>query len=181
MYRSVLDYFHTPDVPLVEPQPRLHIYCDGACVANGRRGAKAAYGVSVQKKGQEIQTLQARLSPTEPHTNQRAELRGMWESMKLAMNSVEGADIYTDSEYAMKCLQEWAPGWAARGWKKADGEVVQHQDILKPMYDIWRQRGTKIRLFHVRSHTGYQDLHSRGNERADTLARTALFPSESVE
>jgi ribonuclease HI len=175
MYRSVLDYFRETNVmePIVS-QPRAHIYCDGACVANGKRGAKASWGMTVQREGREIQTKSGALGLQEQHTNQRAELKGLYEAMKYAITTDTGADIHTDSEYAIKCLQEWCPTWASRGWKKADGDAVLHQDLLKPMYDLWRQRGIKIRLFHVRSHTGHSDLHSRGNERADMLAKNAL-------
>jgi ribonuclease HI len=174
MYRSVLDYFRNPDdMAGTHEVSRHHIYCDGACIANGKRGARASYGISIQENGVEKRAISALLTPTDPQTNQRAELLALYESMKVAMTT-NGSDIYTDSEYAMNCLQEWSPRWAARGWKKADGGPVLHQDLLKPMFDIWRNRGTKIRLFHIKAHTGHSDIHSKGNERADALARMAL-------
>ncbi len=154
---------------------RLMIYCDGACSANGRRGAKAGFGVSVRNAdGSERTHVSCPLSPSEQQTNQRAELRGLQWSIEFALKSEGGADIFTDSEYAMKCLQEWGPGWSARGWKKADGSPVQHQDLLRPMLDMWRGRGNKVRIFHVSAHTGRQDAHSRGNARADELAVASI-------
>jgi ribonuclease HI len=172
---SILDYFKAEATgePVVV-QTRLQIYSDGACVANGRRGAQAAFGVAVFKNGREVMAFSDLLDRSELHTNQRAELRGLMKAMEIASVSEEGADIHTDSQYAMDCLQEWAPRWVAKGWRKADGEPVQNQDILKPMWDMWKVRGTKIRLFHVQSHTGRSDAHSRGNERADQLATYAL-------
>jgi ribonuclease HI len=154
---------------------RLLIYCDGACSANGRRGAKAGFGVSVRNAdGSEKTHVSCPLSPSEQQTNQRAELRGLQWSIEFALKSEGGADIFTDSEYALKCLQEWGPGWSARGWKKADGSPVQHQDLLRPMLDMWRGRGAKVRIFHVSAHTGRQDAHSRGNARADELAVASI-------
>jgi ribonuclease HI len=172
---SILDYFKAETTGVVfEPKERLQIYSDGACTANGRRGAQAAFGVAVFKNRKEVHSLSELLGNREEHTNQRAELRGLWKAMEIASMSEEGADIHTDSQYAMDCLQEWAPRWASKGWKKADGFPVQNQDLLKPMWEIWKTRGTKIRLFHVRSHTGRADAHSRGNERADELATGCL-------
>jgi ribonuclease HI len=94
--------------------------------------------------------------------------------MEIAALSEEGADIHSDSMYALDCLQSWSARWAAKGWRKADGEPVLNQDILRPMWEIWKSRGTKIRLFHVDAHTGRTDAHSRGNERADALATAAI-------
>jgi ribonuclease HI len=90
------------------------------------------------------------------------------------MELPEGADIHTDSEYAMKCFLEWGAGWAARSWRKADGKEVLHQDILRPMWETWKRRGNHIRLHHVSAHTGRTDIHSKGNARADALAVASI-------
>lgn len=189
--RSILDFFGSsastssastsqqpkkpasPTSSLPSSSPLL-IYCDGACAANGRRGAKAGYGVSVWSNGVEIEALSKPLAADEPQTNQRAELRGLQVALEKAMGSVGGAEIHTDSKYALDCLQAWAPRWAANGWRKADGQAVLHQDILKPMWATWKSRGAGVRLFHVSAHTGRSDAHSRGNARADELATGAI-------
>jgi ribonuclease HI len=172
--KSILSYFHTPTNSVVtrsDSTSRLQIYCDGACRANGRKGAKAGYGVSVQREGKELQAISKALDPSEPQTNQRAELRGLQKALEFG--KAEGADIYTDSEYGRKCLESWAATWAAKGWRKADGSAVLHQDILRPMWDMWKARGS-TRLFHVSAHTGHGDAHSKGNERADALATQSI-------
>ena len=177
---SILDYFtgavgsaESPQVGVV-PVARLQIYTDGACVGNGSRRARAAYAVVIFKDGREVQAMAEPLRPTETHTNQRAELWAVLRAMEIAAASEEGADIHTDSKYTMDCLQEWAARWAAKGWRKADGDPVLNQDILRPMWEMWKCRGSKMRLFHVSAHTGRMDAHSRGNERADGLATGAL-------
>jgi ribonuclease HI len=179
---SILDYFRAEVTgePVII-QTRLQIYSDGACTANGRRGAQAAFGVAVFKNGKEVLAFSDILARSELHTNQRAELRGLLKAMEIASVSEEGADIHTDSQYSLDCLQEWAPRWVAKGWRKADGESVQNQDILKPMWELWKNRGNKIRLFHVQSHTRRTDAHSRGNERADQLATGALRDNRDHE
>jgi ribonuclease HI len=186
--KSIADYF-TMSTPPVDTTPNfttdtvptsrapLLIYCDGACSANGRRGAKAGYGVSVwttTSPRKEIATQSVRLDPTEPQTNQRAELQGLADALRRATEHPDGADIYTDSQYAINCLQTWGAGWAAKGWRKADGAPVLHQDILRPMWEMWKRRGPHIQLHHVAAHTGRADMHSRGNARADELATKSL-------
>lgn len=181
---SLMDYFGTAtgvatatkspleSMPIARQKAR--IYCDGACTANGRRGARAGFGgLLIHADGTE-ETVSEALNTTEQQTNQRAELRGLQWAFGKAMGLPEGADIYTDSEYAMKCFTEWGAGWAVRGWRKSDGKDVLHQDILKPMWETWKRRGNQIRLHHVSAHTGRGDIHSKGNARADVLATSSL-------
>lgn len=178
---SVLDYFGTSSASNKSLQESLpaattkgRIYCDGACSANGRRGAKAGFGAVLIHADGTQETVSEALDPAEQQTNQRAELRGLQWAFGKAMSLPEGADIYTDSEYAMKCFTEWGAGWATRGWRKADGKDVLHQDILRPMWETWKRRGSHIRLHHVAAHTGRSDAHSQGNAKADALAVASL-------
>lgn len=174
---SITDYFRTSTPPTQSaPQTeRLRIYCDGACRANGRRGAAAGFGgLVVHPTKGDGATISKALGHSEPQTNQRAELRALEWAFAQAMAAPGGADIHTDSEYAMKCFTEWGPLWATKGWRKATGGEVLHQDILKPMWEIWKSRGTKIRLFHVSAHTGGRDIHSVGNAKADALAVASI-------
>jgi ribonuclease HI len=174
---SITDYFRTVTQSIpepAEPAERIRIYCDGACRANGRKGAVAGFGGIIMHSKGEGATVSRPLGRLEPQTNQRAELRALEWAFAQAMASPAGADIHTDSEYALKCFTEWGPLWAAKGWRKATGGEVLHQDILRPMWDIWKSRGTKIRLFHVSAHTGGRDIHSIGNAKADALAVASI-------
>jgi ribonuclease HI len=180
---NILDYFGAHKAPsALEQMPvarsRYRIYCDGACSANGRRGAKAGFGAIVYSpSGEEVESFSKALDAAEPHTNQRAELRALQWAFGKALAIPEGAEIHTDSEYAMKCFTEWGPLWAAKGWRKAGGGEVLHQDILRPMWEIWKSRGQQIRLHHVAAHTGGRDIHSVGNAKADELAVASLARS----
>jgi len=157
------------------------IFCDGACFNNGRRGARAGFGVSVVREGAEVVAVSEPLRAEEPQTNQRAELRGLAVALQqataLAGAGVSTVRIYTDSEYAINCLTKWIPGWRRAGWRKATGEPVLHRDILEPLHDAWTGLRGVAFLEHVAAHTGLGDVLSRGNERADTLARASLARS----
>ena len=92
----------------VEPaRLSVSIFCDGACINNGRRGARASYGMvayrgSGERLGEELYKDAAVLMPSEPQTNQRGELRGLAAALAYAQTAVRaGATtvrIYTDSE-----------------------------------------------------------------------------------
>ena len=182
--RSVLSYFTTEAT--VAPQPNTAtvtedpvevcmIFCDGACSNNGRRGARAGYGVAVFLNDVEIAATSRALAPDETQTNQRAELRGLETALAAAVaTSASICRIYTDSEYAINCLTRWGPGWSRSGWRKADGGPVLHRDILEPLLETWRSLRGKASLTHVRAHTGRTDTLSGGNARADELARLAI-------
>ncbi len=154
------------------------IFCDGACFNNGRRGARAGFGVSVVREGAEVVAVSEPLRAEEPQTNQRAELRGLAVALQhataLAGAGVTTIRIYTDSEYAINCLTKWIPGWRRAGWRRATGEPVLHRDILEPLHDAWAGLRGVAFLEHVAAHTGRGDVLSRGNERADALARASL-------
>ncbi len=166
--------------PVTIGSQRYFIYCDGACQANGRRGARAGYGDVLQAPdGRELETVSEALATHETQTNQRAELRALqWAFTKAAevaaKDKTATTEIHTDSEYAMKCFTEWGAGWAAKGWRKAGGDPVLHQDIIRPMWEMWKMRGSTMRLHHVAAHTGAGDRHSKGNARADALAVASL-------
>ena len=192
--RTVLSYFltepepetYTPQTtPIAPHEPArlaIDIFCDGACVNNGRRGARAAYGMVARQGMRELQIVSEALSPAESQTKQRAELRGLGAALTYAVSAAAaGATtvrIYTDSEYAINCLTRWAPAWRRSGWRKAGGEPVLHRDLLEPMFDSWGSLRGVAFLQHVSSHTGRQDPISLGNERADELARAGLASSQ---
>jgi ribonuclease HI len=168
---------------LVAPQQHsnpFHIFTDGACSDNGKRTAKAGYGVHVYANP----TLDraARLYPTEQQTNNRAELRGIQAAFDLV--DQHGAEwfrtyteirIWSDSEYSIHCLTKWAKGWKSKGWKKSDGGHIQNIDLIKPLYERL-ERMPRVSLQHVRAHqTALQtEFPFDGNHRADQLATGSL-------
>jgi ribonuclease HI len=148
----------------------LYLFVDGSCTRNGQVGAKAGYGVYIVRDGKELVRQGVKLPEEEPQTNQRAELRGLFYALTYLAESGSAGTIYTDSKYSIDCLKAWAPKWIKNGWRKADKKPVLHDDILKPMYDLWMQLKEQVQLLHVEAHTGKSDFISRGNAVADKLA-----------
>ena len=161
----------------------LQVFSDGSCVHNGRPGARAGVGVYALEDGVEVHRHSAALAKSEPQTNQRAELQALYYALRFIHGTTAtGASttLYTDSQYSINCVTVWAAGWKAKGWLKADKKPVLHQDVLKPMVELWEILKATTTLTHVAAHTGRSDPISRGNAMADQLATAATEPITSA-
>ena len=158
----------------------FHIFTDGACSDNGKRNARAGYGVHVYNQSK--YDISLRLMPSESQTNNRAELRGIQAALDLIdehgkewEKSYTEYKIWSDSEYSIHCLTKWAPGWRTNGWKKSDGGLIQNIDLIRPLFERL-QRMPRVRLQHVKAHqTALKtEFPFDGNHRADQLATQSL-------
>lgn len=160
---------------LYKPIGSTTIFVDGSCLSNGRPEARAGYAIYVCKDGVDIMKHAYVLDILEPQTNQRAELRALWEALqyceKECVPNNETATIYTDSMYAMNSLMVWGSDWAARGWRKSDGKPVLHTDILIGMYECLDRIRPFITIKHVEAHTKGTNFVSHGNAIVDTMAK----------
>lgn len=170
----------TPSPPVQQYSNPFHIFTDGACSDNGKRTAKAGYGVHVYADPR--LDVSQRLIPTEPQTNNRAELRGIQAALDLIdqhgsswLSNHTEIRVWSDSEYSIHCLTKWAKGWRAHGWKKSDGGLIQNIDLIRPLYERL-ERMPRVRLQHVRAHqTALKgEFPFDGNHRADLLATSSL-------
>ena len=150
-------------MPVTDEKNVIYIYTDGACSGNPGPGGYAAliiYG-----------DLEEKISGYDPETtNNRMEMMAVIK----ALNSIKGrinedtiVKIISDSEYVVKGLQEWLPGWKKRGWKTADRKAVKNQDLWKELDSLVSE--FRIELIKVKGHSG--DVY---NERVDSLARKEI-------
>jgi ribonuclease HI len=73
------------------------------------------------------------------------------------------AVVYSDSNLVVRTINEWAAGWAARGWKRKTGPV-ENLDLVQPLYERVSAR-PELELRWIKAHVG-----NRWNEYADALA-----------
>ncbi|MEE2778209.1 MAG: ribonuclease HI [Acidobacteriota bacterium] len=95
-------------------------------------------------------------------TNNRMELTAAIEGLG-ALKAGCDVDLYTDSTYLKRGVEDWMPGWKTKAWKRRDGSSVKNADLWRTL-DAATRRHT-IRWHWVKGHAG--DKH---NERADVLA-----------
>ena len=74
--------------------------------------------------------------------------------------------ITTDSQYVMKGMMEWLPGWKKRNWVTAGKKPVKNVDLWQRLEKA--AQGHELEWEWVRGHQGHVE-----NERADQLAVAA--------
>lgn len=95
-------------------------------------------------------------------TNNRMELIALIEGVKLVPEETQVV-VYSDSNLAVRTINEWAAGWERRGWRRKSGPV-ENLDLVKRAYNAFRRR-PQLRLEWIKAHAGH-----RWNEYADGLA-----------
>jgi ribonuclease HI len=135
------------------------IFTDGSAIPNPGPGGWAAVRV---RDGEIVDEISGGAADT---TNNRMELTAIHQALTLVPVG-EPVTIYTDSNLAVRTLNEWAQGWERRGWTRKTGPV-ENLDIVRPLYEALRQR-PEVQIRWIKAHVGH-----RWNERADQLANAA--------
>jgi len=136
---------------------KVIIYTDGSCLGNPGQGAYAAIMIFGDKRREIV----GGFAKT---TNNRMELLGVIESLNRLKEAC-GVDIYTDSQYVAKAIQEgWLYNWKENGWKTAQKKPVKNKDLWEQLDIVLKKHDVD---FHwVKGHAGHPE-----NERCDELAR----------
>ncbi len=95
-------------------------------------------------------------------TNNRMELTALIEGARLVPAGT-AATVWSDSNLAVRTLNEWAAGWERNGWKRKAGPV-ENLDLVQQAFRIYRNR-PELTLRWIKAHAGH-----RWNEYADQLA-----------
>ena len=95
-------------------------------------------------------------------TNNRMELTALIAGFDLIPPG-EAVTVYSDSNYCVKLINEWAVGWARNGWRRKAGPV-KNLDLVQALYERAQAR-PEVRLQWIKAHDG-----SRWNEYADALS-----------
>ena len=137
----------------------VEIFTDGACKGNPGPGG---WGALLCYKGHEHELWGGERDTT----NNRMELTAAIQALATLKRPCEVC-LVTDSEYVMKGINEWMPGWKKRGWKTAAKQPVKNADLWQQLDEQAARH--KIEWRWVRGHTGHP-----GNERADALANRGV-------
>ncbi|MAE52101.1 MAG: ribonuclease HI [Micavibrio sp.] len=140
-------------------KPKIQIYTDGACSGNPGPGGWGALlrwnDLEKEMCGGEYET-----------TNNRMEMMAAIKALESLKRPSE-VDLYTDSTYLQKGVNEWMAGWKAKGWPSK----IKNQDLWKRIDELIAEH--TVRFHWVKGHAGHPE-----NERADTLATSAI-PDDS--
>lgn len=142
--------------------PNTGIFTDGSADPNPGPGGwgvvKVVDGhVVAEKAGHDPKT-----------TNNRMELTALINGLKM-LEPADSMTVYSDSQYCVRIVNEWAEMWEALGWKRGKRrEPIENLDLVK---ELWAQAQAhpRTRVEWVRGHNG-----ARWNEYADMLSRRYL-------
>ncbi len=137
----------------------IEVYTDGACSGNPGPGG---WGALMRWNGHEKE-----ISGGEPDTtNNRMEMMAVIKALE-SIKKPSAVHIHTDSKYVMQGVNDWMPGWKARGWKTAAKKPVKNQDLWERIDSLINVHD--VTFSWVKGHAGHPD-----NERADELATGAI-------
>jgi len=140
--------------------PDSGVFTDGSCSGNPGPGG---WGVVRVRDGEIVAERHGVAIET---TNNRMEFEAVIAGLVM-IEPTEAEDIYSDSNLVVKTLNEWAAGWARRGWKRKTGPV-KNLDLVQRAYALAKER-PRVRIRWIRAHDG-----ARWNEYADALATAYL-------
>jgi len=144
------------------------VHLDESCLGNGRPGENpggAAALIEVRVRGAiERRDLFLHAPDT---TNNRMALAGAIATLQLLGQKGRRLRVVmvSDSEYLVRGVREWLPGWVARDWKRKSGPIEN--------LELWRSLRKsldmhEVQLTWVRGHAGHPK-----NEYANDLAMRA--------
>ncbi|WP_336246478.1 ribonuclease H family protein [Shewanella sp. OMA3-2] len=142
------------------------LYTDGGCDPNP---GKAGSGVAVYRKGKLTDLWYGLFNPN--GTNNTAELNALHEAIKMAASALADnltVRIYSDSQYSINCISNWAYGWKAKGWTRKGGEIA-NLALIKQAHALYDALKDRLELVHVAAHIGIE-----GNELADRMSIYAV-------
>lgn len=109
-------------------------------------------------------------------TNNVAELTAL-ERLLTATDPGVPLEIRMDSQYAMKAVTTWLPGWKRNGWKTAAGKPVANQDLVVRIDELLDGRTVEFR--YVPAHQVDGDRLNDFADRAASQAATVQEPAGS--
>ena len=143
-----------PATPATDPTSG--VFTDGSAVPNpGEGGWGAVYVID----GEVIAESYGYGGET---TNNRMELTALIRAVELVPAGT-ATKVFSDSNLAVRTINEWAAGWEKRGWRRKTG-TVENVDLVKEAYMAYKAR-PELDLVWIKAHVGFT-----WNEYADQLA-----------
>ena len=117
---------------------RIIAACDGASKGNP---GPAAWAWVVGDADGEVTSWEA--GPLGRATNNVAELTALRELL-TATDPALPLEVRMDSQYAMKAVTTWLPGWRRKGWKTASGSPVANRELVVAIDELLTDRDVKF-------------------------------------
>lgn len=156
------------------------VHLDESCLGNGRDGSTpGGAGALIEvrtSRGVERRDMQL----SEPDsTNNRMALQGATRVLDLLGRKGNRFRVLmvSDSEYLVKGIREWAPGWERRGWTRKGG-AIENLELWQELVEAARHHDAQWTW--VRGHKGHAK-NEYANDLAVQAAREQRNPEGAVE
>lgn len=157
------------------------LHLDESCLGNGREGENPGGGgglIEARSGSRRIQRRDFYISAPAT-TNNRMALAGATAGLELL--SKKGARLkvlmVSDSQYLVKGMREWVPGWLARGWRRKEGPI-ENLELWKAL--LASSRRHDVQWTWVRGHQGHAK-NEYANDLAVKAAREQIASDGIVE
>jgi ribonuclease HI len=152
------------------------VHLDESCLGNGRDGKNpgGTGGLIEVRSGRRIQRRDFYVHSADTTNNQMA-LTGAATALRLLAGKGNRLRVLmvSDSEYLVKGMREWAPGWAVRNWTRKAGPI-ENLTLWQGLVEAARLHDAQWTW--VRGHAKHVK-----NEYADSLAVAAAREKKSSE
>ncbi|MEV5875245.1 ribonuclease H [Streptomyces sp. NPDC052101] len=151
---------------IVRMRERVVAACDGAS-----KGNPGPAGWAWVVSDDERTAARWEAGPLGRATNNVAELTAL-ERLLTAVEPDVPLEIRMDSQYAMKAVTTWLPGWKRNGWKTAAGKPVANQDLVVRIDELLDGRSVEFR---------YVPAHQVDGDPLNDFADRAASQAASVQ
>jgi ribonuclease HI len=160
---------------LSRPVAILHL--DESCLGNGREGENPGGGGALIEARTRSRKIERRdFFVHEPGTtNNRMALKGATGALELLARKGVALSVLmiSDSQYLVKGMREWVPGWRARNWTRKGGPIEN--------LELWKQLVAASAKHDVQWSWLRGHYRHPKNEYADWLAVRAAREQRSSE
>lgn len=165
---------------------KFNIFSDGGSINNGKKDKNkpcfGAYAYVILDENFNVQNETVRVfkDVTNNFCELGGALNGIVHLMKEYPNDELEIDLFTDSQYVVKGINEWIEGWIKRGWCNNEGKPTKNRDLWVTLYDIFKNNERINLTFNW--HRGHQGKNisldenkiTYYQERCDTLLSEKL-------
>jgi ribonuclease HI len=157
--------------------PTAVVHLDESCLGNGREGDNPGGGgglVEARSRNGRIHRRDVYIS-SPATTNNRMALSGAIAVLQLLAQKGARVDVLvvSDSQYLVRGMREWVPGWAGRGWRRKEGPI-ENLELWQAL--VASARKHRVQWTWVRGHRGHPK-----NEYANDLAVLAAREQRTSE
>ncbi|MEO3973580.1 ribonuclease H [Streptomyces sp. CAU 1734] len=148
---------------------RIIAACDGASKGNPGRAGWAWVLADTEGTPERWEA-----GPLGTATNNVAELTALARLLESVPDTA-ALEVRMDSQYAMKAVTEWLPGWKRKGWKTTGGSPVANRDLVEHIDGLLT--GRDVKLVYVPAHRADGDRLNAIADRAASDAATSQQPA----